>query len=573
MVSNRLSSSIPRARFLGMIIATAVSKLVDPADKVMNFDVEELEGEEAQRWYRLVEINDQVGDLTTLKQRARVTGLVSYSSMDKPSSRRPSSKPLQAQQSKIIAIEEVDDDSGEESDDEFVPYAKPDDDPSDSDEDPTLINRDKPSAPVYIIDLIKQLQRDDKPDVVELALKTAPALIRRKATFGTELSDNVQVLASALLNLRSPTIDDNETHSLRLQSLIACTISYPRIIAPWLASMYYEGDYSLAQRATILSALGMSAREVASLDTTPSSSSAPESLPFPSQQLPLYLAAIYAPTEHHATAIQHATMQPLALAAADKVSGPDALKIRTFSSRMAVEKRRADAAAARSKRIPRDLHALLASAFFLPLCSRLSLALSAPSTAAGLRRAHGGGALLDPTLLRLYLHTLTITLHALGPNAVPQLRECTRESLVLLRALTALPQLAAEPAVLPALLHLLLLLLDLNFEAGGALQEGLVTEFGEALAALVGWVGGLESRLGGGAGSGGGMGLGGLTGLGVNVRAGGGGGTEGGSGTEVAGMDWNVLAAAVLVKWDEIGRKFQGRMLALMGVQDVDTFG
>jgi hypothetical protein len=66
MVSNRLSASVPRVRWLGMIIPTVVSKLLDKPDQTMNFGTEEMETEEAQRWHSLVHIQDKVGNLEDL---------------------------------------------------------------------------------------------------------------------------------------------------------------------------------------------------------------------------------------------------------------------------------------------------------------------------------------------------------------------------------------------------------------------------------------------------------------------------------------------------------------------------
>src|SRR5262249_52732529 len=135
-------------------------------------------------------------------------------------------------------------------------------DPPDSDEDPTLINRSKPRAPVYIVDLVKALRMDDKPDVAELALKTAPGLIRRKAGFGTELAENIEDLALALISLRDGVSEDTG-HQLRLQSLVACLVALPKRMGPWLASMYIEGDFSLSERASLLTTIGLGARELA----------------------------------------------------------------------------------------------------------------------------------------------------------------------------------------------------------------------------------------------------------------------------------------------------------------------
>ena len=530
-VSNRLAASVPRSRILGMVVAVAVSRLVDPKDKVMDFGSEEMEEDGVQKMLDLVNINDKVGrieDLTKIKQVEDVPIVEEFVEEAelprKKSSKRQSVKP---QTSKIVAIEEVEDEDDEEED--LVPYEKPEDDPSDSDEDPTLINRSKPSAPVYIIDLIKQLQTDDKPEAIELALRSGPDLIRRKANFGTELSDNVQSVASSLLNLKDA-MSDPALQDLRLQSLIACVVSKPSIIAPWLASMYFEGDYSLAQRATLLTTLGLSARELSGHKDTTSSENTP---PFPSKQLPPHLASIYAPTNTLAAQLEHNTLQPLALAAADKLSGPDVLKIRTFSSRLDVKRKQDERQKERSKRIPRDLHKLLAESFYPPLCCRMSLLLSSNINISR-------SSIFEPNIVRLFLQTLTIVLHCLGPNAM-QLRDVTRETLLFLVALHNTPALALDAVVLPAFLQLLLTTLDLNVEAGSTAEERLVTEFGEMMAELVRWAGGLVDGN-----------------ASVPVLE-----SEGSS--MGIGMPWTVLVAGIQVKWHEVGRKFQGRMLGLMG--------
>lgn len=530
-----------------MTIATAISRLADGREKAMDFGMEEMEGDLAAKWLILVDVDDAVGKIDDLKRRSdRPEPTV----VDVPTTFTSPKKATQPERSKIIAIEEIEDDDDEESEDEdLIPYPKPDDDASDSEEDPTLINRDKPSAPVYIVDLIKQLQADDKYDVVELALENAPSLIRRKANFGTEVSDNVQVLASTLLNLKSPTLGSEEMHHLRLQSLIACLIAQPAVIAPWLTTMYFEGDYSLDQRASILSTIGLGARELAGLsDSKLSTSSIQSKRPltddtFPSRRLPAHVSAAYTnPMSTASNSLTHTTMQPLALAAADKLTGPDVLKVRTFSSRLDVEKRTAEKQAARSKRIPKNLHNLLARSFFLPLCTRLSLILS----------VHGGGvlgrsSLFDPSIIRLFLQTLLVILNALGPNAMHDLLgEVSREGINLIVALQNRPTLVSEKPVLESVMALLLGILEVNVANGRVGEERLLMDCGEQLAGVVRWVGMVLDQ--GGSGE----------------EASGGGGE---------GLAWNVLAAGVMVRWQEIAERWQGRVLGLMGVEGWDGRG
>jgi len=522
-VSNRLAASVPRARFLGMIVGMTVSKLVDQPARAMNFPLEADEVEEARLWTGLTEVQDAVGDINVLrtpldlvnKSRGPSVNLRTGKTKAKPvpKSASPSSK--------IIAIEEIDEVSEEE--DDLVPYSKPDDDPSDSDDDPTLIDRLKPSQPVYIVDLIRYLNTNDKPDVIELALRTAPSLVRRKATFGTELSDNVQSLTSTLINLQE-SLSEPANQQLRLQSLIACLVSQPRTIGPYLTSLYFSGDFSLSQYATLLTTIGLSARELAGHKDD--SSISPPTPTFPSKELPAHLSTLYHPLITLSSNITTSTLQPLALAAADKLSGPDILKIRTFSSRMAVESRTRAVAASRSRTIPRDLHLLLTNAFYLPLCCRMSLLLSSPTTSTN-------NQIFTPHILHLFISTLTILLSTIGPHAL-SLSTLTRETLLLLLSLHNHSHLCLDPVVLPSVLQLLLTTLDLNIEAGAVAEERLVSDHGTSVAELVAWA----------------AGLGNVVAVPVTEEKG-------------QGMPWPVLVAGIQVKWHEVGRKFQGRMLGL----------
>ncbi|KIX98731.1 uncharacterized protein Z520_05192 [Fonsecaea multimorphosa CBS 102226] len=550
-VSNRLSASVPRARLLGMIVAVAVSRLVDQPDKVMNFGVEEMEGEEAERLMELVNIQDAVGGLEQL-QKKTVEPLKKrpFHKTPKPASRKRRSTEPRPQGSKIVAIEEVFDSDGapsvEEEEEDLHPYPLPDSDPSDSDEDPTLVNRSKPAPPVYITSLIKQLNANDDPSVVGLAIKTAPSLIRRKANFGDELSTNIFQLASSLVNVQEGMSTEDMQRS-RLEAMIACLVSIPRVMGPWIISTYFEGDFSLSTRAALLTAVSLGARELAGIDDgidKPSRTERPNEPAFPSNRLPPRLEPFYSsstPVDTISTTLSYRTLQPMALQAADKLTGPDILKVRTFSSRMEVAAKTAAKLEARSKRIPKDLHKLLAEAIYLPLCSRLTLLLTSLATSPYL--AHS--TLLHPSLVKLSLQTLIILLSTIGPNAL-QLSTLTHESLLMLTTLHTLPNLAHDAIVLPPILHLILTLLDLNIEAGKTAEERLVTDFGPMFAELVSWASSL--------------------GDGVSIPE-----VDGDPELGMA-MPWPVLVAGIQVKWQDVGRKFQGRMLGLMAGTDFDSF-
>ncbi|OAG39425.1 hypothetical protein AYO21_06441 [Fonsecaea monophora] len=543
-VSNRLSASIPRARLLGMIVAVAVSRLVDEPGKVMNFGVEEMEGEEVERWLNLVNIHDAVGSLDQLlKKTAEPLKKRPLQATPKPLRRKRLAAESRPQSSKIMAIEELPDSDGEDStgeEEDLPPYPPPDSDPSDSDEDPTLVNRNKPTPPVYISSLIKQLNTDNDPPVVELAIKTAPSLIRRKANFGDELSANIFQLASSLVNLQEG-MSKEDLQQSRLEAVIACLVAKPRLMGPWIISTYFEGDFSLATRATLLTAISLGSRELAGIDDDIDNPSATKGLhepSFPSNRLPPRLEPHYssAPVDTISTNLSYRTLQPMALQAADKLTGPGVLKVRTFSSRMEVAAKTAAKLEARSKRIPKDLHKLLAEALYLPMCSRLSLLLTSLVTSPYLANS----TLLHPSLVKLSLQTLIIIISTIGPNAL-QLPALTHESLLMLTTLHTLPALAHDPIILPPILHLILTLLDLNIEAGKTSEERLITDFGPMFAELVSWTRSLGDH--------------------ASIPE-----VDNDPGLGMA-MPWSVLAAGIQVKWQEVGRKFQDNKPPTTGVE------
>jgi telomere length regulation protein len=153
-VSNRLASSTVRCRFLGMVVGTAISNLIDNPDKRMIFGVEEMNSHEAM-WYKsLTTVQDQLGSISSLQaatmdRMKRGNGVGKAKGPETP----PSLKTRQAKEpmeptSKIVRIEEI---MSEDEDDGLLPHAKPDSDEEDEDEDPTLVQRNKPIAPVLVI--------------------------------------------------------------------------------------------------------------------------------------------------------------------------------------------------------------------------------------------------------------------------------------------------------------------------------------------------------------------------------------------------------------------------------------
>ena len=202
-----------------------------------------------------------------------------------------------------------------------------------------------------------------------MALSSASKLIRRKAAFGTEVSENIEELASILTGLGEKwPMDDFQ--QMRLQGMIAVLIADPLKMGQWFSRTFYNGDYSMGQRASVLTVLGLGARELAGLgkeDATLTGANTSTESPFPSKRLPDKLHKIYAleaaPMNALSNRLEKTMIRPMAAEAADRFSGPNALKVRTFSSRMTVEEKR-------QKPIPNALAKVVADGFFFPLTGR-----------------------------------------------------------------------------------------------------------------------------------------------------------------------------------------------------------
>lgn len=125
----------------------AISKLLDSPDKAMKFELEEMESDEALWYMSLPKTDDQVGSVKDLiASQKEISGSDKPSKSSRPQVKRGLKKPVnETVKSRIVSIEEITDES---EGDDLLPYDKPDTDASDSDEDPTLIQRSKPSAPV-----------------------------------------------------------------------------------------------------------------------------------------------------------------------------------------------------------------------------------------------------------------------------------------------------------------------------------------------------------------------------------------------------------------------------------------
>lgn len=359
-----------------------------------------------------------------------------------------------------------------------------------------------------------------------LALKAAPSLIRRKANYGTEVSDHIEDLASTILGLKDQW-EAPDFSKLRLQGMLALLIASPLEMGQYFSRAFYSGDYSLGQRISILTAIGLGAREIAGAGgkddiaiTGAPSPSSEASASFPSKRLPEKAHAHYAAVEAAAAPMNALTTQlsrtmiaPLAASAADQLSGPSVLKVRgTFSSRMEVEARRPAPRA-------NPLSAIIGEAFFYPLIGRWAIQIQSFGSSNNAPQA-------SPTVLAHLLKTLGMVLHASGPFT-PSLPSLTREFWGFLLGLRG--RAGDDRAVLEGVLFALLALMDVNAEGEG--QRRVAESHARELLETQEWVGGVLDAVRGG---------------------------------EEEGERCRMLAAGVLVRCREVVERFQRLMVGEM---------
>ncbi|TLD11473.1 hypothetical protein E2P81_ATG10121, partial [Venturia nashicola] len=473
-VSNRLDASNSRARWLGMVVGTALSSLVDKAGSKLSFGTDDMQSAEAIRYMKLVNIDDKPSTLQDFAKLMAETDQRRIAKLNRPVPPRqvmpkingkPTFGPLrppakvqtEVEGDKIAELSDSDSD-----DDGLTPYAKPDSDAEDSDEDATLVNRDKSRAPVYIRDLMTMLRDSEKADRFQLGIKHAGPLIRRKTNFGREVTDHAEELARILCSLQDP-FDTEGFDELRLQALIAVVISDPSAIAPWLSRQAFAGEFSIAQRCVMLTALGLSGRELAGLREQDGLNPDIPDTSFPSKKLPPHLHALYSPSpsdpslkrlEAAHTSLEQSLLQPMALEAADKTTAHlNAVKVRNFSSRIAVER-------TKRKPAPNKLALIFAETYFYPLLNRFQQDIA----------AYGSGSIwaTTPFLLVTLVKTLALLFHAAGPAtlALSQLSADLWDLLLSLRV-----RAVGHVSVLEALLFGILTVMEVNGDEESIARE------------------------------------------------------------------------------------------------------
>lgn len=119
------------------------------------------------------------------------------------------------------------------------------------DEDITDEEGESTPSPLYIKTLVEYLQSDEYPKHY-LSLHQGPPLIKRKKGFGTEVHQYLPELLASAAGLTDK-FDIQNFSELRQQLITAILVAEPRDAPPIATRMLVEGDYSLAQRLSILS--------------------------------------------------------------------------------------------------------------------------------------------------------------------------------------------------------------------------------------------------------------------------------------------------------------------------------
>lgn len=241
----------------------------------------------------------------------------------------------------------------------------------------------------YIRDLISCLKDTENVDRYHLGITHAASLISRKAGFGTELIENIDGLALLIISLQ-----DNYSlpnfHEYRLQAMIALLAAQPMRMGQYFIATFFDADLSQSQRSAILTAIGLGAREIAGHGEEDAQilgflTNSKAQTNFPSKELPSHLQQFYdtsniSPVSALTQKLSRTSLQPLALDAADAASGPDALKVRKFSSRMEVERQRQiRETQKKAKTLSTNLHKDLTEGFFYPLVGRFAIMLQSRS--------------------------------------------------------------------------------------------------------------------------------------------------------------------------------------------------
>jgi telomere length regulation protein len=149
-ITKHLASNSNRVKWLGMIVATGLSSLVDEDNKALKFEDDSLKNVEAKKYLGLLKMDITPSKTFQLRDIFGETEVIAVA--QKTASSQAITKSKAVTKKKASKIKPIDEASRIieifDDDEDLVPYTKPDTDDEDSEEDPTLVDRDKPNPPV-----------------------------------------------------------------------------------------------------------------------------------------------------------------------------------------------------------------------------------------------------------------------------------------------------------------------------------------------------------------------------------------------------------------------------------------
>ena len=115
-----------------MIVGESISRKLDPEERRLTFKVPDTESSAAESWRSLIDIDDQIHPLKDLQ------GGIIEETTETPASDEP----------EMVPADEFLVDDEEDLDADLKTYPAPESE--DSDDDPTLVNREKTPNPLYL---------------------------------------------------------------------------------------------------------------------------------------------------------------------------------------------------------------------------------------------------------------------------------------------------------------------------------------------------------------------------------------------------------------------------------------
>ncbi|XP_077618787.1 telomere length regulation protein TEL2 homolog [Crocuta crocuta] len=230
-VKNRLDSSLPAVRRLGMIVAETASARLHPEGPPLRFQYED---DELSREMLALAAPQPAADSALEASPAVAPEPAETPGGGSVGGGVPQAPPEGSG-------------SDLDSDDEFVPY-----DMSGDQE----LKRSK--APTYVRDCLEALTSSEDWERWEAALRALEGLVVRNPAAAREVSVE---LAKVLLHLEEKTSVEG-FEGLRQRGLVAVVVTDPAPVAEYLTSQFYALNFSLRQRLDILDVLTLAAQEL-----------------------------------------------------------------------------------------------------------------------------------------------------------------------------------------------------------------------------------------------------------------------------------------------------------------------